>query len=598
MPSGLAHVPCADLRIDAELEEPDDSATFSVSYNLEEEQERCCPVGTLSTFIETCQQESSIPVLKQRSYTGSKLVIPSDLANISCADLGIDGVLEKLNAILGTSHELTASLESVLESYITRNDDFGTVYAHLRQYWHYDFARTEYFLRHNERWIQQNERSSLVDGRIKMIQIRCRRVWDLYANRVVPSWATKTTPLGISHAWMDERDRVDVWTPINRREWPVAIPKDANLDLIRIEMLNLGAEYAWLDVLCLRQEHGLREDLRMLEWKIDVPTIGWVYRNKAVVCYFCGLGRPLRLTPGYFEDDRSWFNRAWTLQEITADAIIGGETSHDETFAEDIQVRFREQLASLRQMRRSHLVFDVLSEMKKRASTKRLDKVAGLGYILDLNYLPIYDGAQSEEDAWAALVDAMFEYSRENLLFFYPEPGDGSRCWRPSWNQIMTTSLPSHQNSFWDGYADRTEDADLSLRTDSFWGYRIHSGYVRGLSHPSRNGKSRRGKLVVKYHASSTRTFKIVADHTYPIPEGWYILLGIMESDSSFDISLKQLIFPAPIGRGRLRKFWLAGHERKDGKFEKVSVFSMPDDRERRRLWTLKIGATSEMFLC
>ncbi len=32
------------------------------------------------------------------------------------------------------------------------------------------------------------------------------------------------------------------------------MPKDANLDLIRIEMLNLGAEYAWLDVLCLRQE--------------------------------------------------------------------------------------------------------------------------------------------------------------------------------------------------------------------------------------------------------------------------------------------------------------------------------------------------------
>ncbi len=40
---------------------------------------------------------------------------------------------------------------------------------------------------------------------------------------------------------MDEKDLVDVWTPINRHEWPVPIPKDANLDLIQIEMLNHGA---------------------------------------------------------------------------------------------------------------------------------------------------------------------------------------------------------------------------------------------------------------------------------------------------------------------------------------------------------------------
>ncbi|PBK59110.1 hypothetical protein ARMSODRAFT_808276 [Armillaria solidipes] len=296
------------------------------------------------------------------------------------------------------------------------------------QYWSYDFARIDYLLRHSEKWIQQKERSTLVDGRIKNIQIRCWRVWDLYANRVVPSWATKKTPLGISHTWMDKRDRVDVWTPINRREWPVPIPKDANLDLIRIEMLNLGAEYAWLDVLCLRQEGGIREDLRVPEWKIDVPTIGWVYRNKAVVCYFCGLGRPLRLEPGYFGSDRCWFKRAWTLQEISEEMVISGETRSDGTLAEDIQSRFRIQLASLQQMRGSHLVFDVLSEMKTRKSTKRLDLVAGLGYILDLNY----DDSRSEEDAWAALVYAMLEYSRENLLFFYPEPGDGSKCWRPS----------------------------------------------------------------------------------------------------------------------------------------------------------------------
>ncbi len=54
---------------------------------------------------------------------------------------------------------------------------------------------------------------------------------------------------------------MDVWTPINGHQWPVSIPKDADLNLIRIEMLNMGLEYVWLDVLCLRQKGGLREDL-------------------------------------------------------------------------------------------------------------------------------------------------------------------------------------------------------------------------------------------------------------------------------------------------------------------------------------------------
>ncbi|SJL16898.1 uncharacterized protein ARMOST_20428 [Armillaria ostoyae] len=576
--SGLADVPCPDLGIDI-----DEGWIFDKPGKLS-------PSGhTLSAFIETGQPESSIPVQKQRFYTGSKLVIPSDLANISCADLGTNEVLGKLNAILGTSHELTVSLNSVLEFYISRNDDFGMIYAHLRQYWNYDFARFEYFLRHNERWIQQKERSSLVDGRIKTIQIRCRRVWDLYANRVVPSWATKKTPLGISHAWMDGRDRVDVWTPINRREWPVPIPKDANLDLIRVEMLNLGAEYAWLDVLCLRQEHGLREDLRVPEWKIDVPTIGWVYRNKAVVCYFCGLGRPLRLTPGYFEDDRSWFNRAWTLQEISEKMIIGGETGSDGTLAKDIQVRFYNQLASLRQMRHSHLVFDALSEMKKRASTKPLDKVTGLGYILDLNYLPIYDGAQSEEDAWAALVDAMFKYSQKDLLFFYPEPGDGSKCWRPSWNQIMTKSLPSLQNSLWDGYDDRAEVAlNSGLCTNTYSGYGINSGYVRGLSHLTYDGMPRQGELVIKAYTGSIYTFKIIADHTYPIPEDSYtVLIQVNENWKDVD-HFRQ-------------SFCVVGRQRHDGKFEKTSVFKMDKGisfEPLSSIWRLGISKKCEMVLC
>ncbi len=132
-----------------------------------------------------------------------------------------------------------------------------------------------------------------------------RCAWDLYSNRVVPLWITGeeyTYPM--SHAWVDESDRDDVWTPINGCQWPVPIPNDTNLDLIRIEMLNKGLEYVWLDVLCLRQKGGLREDLSVKEWKLDVPTIGSLNCYHKVHCYLSGLGCPLSLTEDYFHSDR------------------------------------------------------------------------------------------------------------------------------------------------------------------------------------------------------------------------------------------------------------------------------------------------------
>ncbi len=55
-----------------------------------------------------------------------------------------------------------------------------------------------------------------------------RRVWDLHANRVVPYWvvpcwsAPGARPWAISHAWVHEKDRVNVMTPINGYEWPRA----------------------------------------------------------------------------------------------------------------------------------------------------------------------------------------------------------------------------------------------------------------------------------------------------------------------------------------------------------------------------------------
>ncbi len=175
----------------------------------------------------------------------------------------------------------------------------------------------------------EQRRKALVGNRIINPYLKPRRTWDLYSNRVVPesygilhSLRWRTAP--ISHAWVASTDRVDVWTPINGKEWPVPIPKDADLNLIRIEILNLGLQYSWLDVLCLRQKGGPREDLRVEEWKLDVPTIGWVYDTFRVVIYLSGLGRPLSLKDGDLDSNQCWFRRAWTLQEVGRGGSLPG----------------------------------------------------------------------------------------------------------------------------------------------------------------------------------------------------------------------------------------------------------------------------------
>ncbi|KAK0447550.1 hypothetical protein EV421DRAFT_147770 [Armillaria borealis] len=325
------------------------------SGHSDDEEYASAPKITLSSLTEANREESTIPVLKQWSYTGARKVIPSALADTFCADLGVDGVLEKLNTTLGTSYALD-SVISILDSYIARNDDFGTAYAYLRRYWS-DIPTIEHELRTLEEKDREMRRNAIVDGRITNRDVPPRRVWDLYANRVVPYWVARKYLWGISHAWVDDENRVDVMTPINGYEWPVPIPKDANLDLIRIEMLNAQsrytlhtAEYAWLDVLCLRQEGGKDEALRVEEWKLDVPTIGSMYALAPnVVCYFNGLGQPLDLTLSDFESDRCWFRRAWTLQEVTYHPIIGGEMVQD-VMEKEVRRKFDEQLTSLQEI--------------------------------------------------------------------------------------------------------------------------------------------------------------------------------------------------------------------------------------------------------
>ncbi len=398
---------------------------------------KCLAEVTLSAFTETGQPEPSIPVPKQKSYTGRKPLISSSVADTPCSKFDVAGLLEKLNIILGTSYTLEMrSLCSLLEAYIIKDYDFGTAFSYLRPFWYKDLTDIEDTLRTHEAWDRQMRKDVLVNDKIISHELPPRRVWDLFSNRVVPWWVAHEYPRAISHAWMKEEDRVDTRTPINGYEWPVPMPRDANLDLIRIEMLNSGTQYAWLDVLCLRQVGGRREDLRVEEWKVDVPTIGGVYMScRLVVCYLSGLGRPFSLKENDLESDKCWFRRAWTLQETRHVMTIGGDTGDDRFIEKEMRTTVENRLASLeRGIRGLDMpVFTALSEMQKRVSTNPVDRVAGLSYLLRTREIPAYYAAQSEEKSWMELVDKMARSPREDMFFLYPQPGSGDKFWHPSW---------------------------------------------------------------------------------------------------------------------------------------------------------------------
>ncbi|PBK81149.1 hypothetical protein ARMGADRAFT_814262 [Armillaria gallica] len=562
------------------------------------------PEVTLSAVTETGQAETSIKVPKQQSYTGRSPVITSSLADTPCAELGIQAVLDRLNATLGTTHTLdTPSLSSLLKDYIEKNYDFGTAYARLRPVWntHSRDRNMQDELHEHEKKDTEWRRNALVGNQIVNTYLRPRRVWDLYSNRVVPGWITHSSSLGsfrsstspISHAWVAETDRVDVWTPINRKEWPVPIPKDTDLNLIRIEMLNLGIEYAWLDVLCLRQKGGPREDLRVEEWKLDVPTIGRVYDHPSrVMIYLSGLGRPLSLKDGDLDSDQCWFRRAWTLQEVGDERrIFAGDTpdgpmhakSKDGKYETELLIRFHKKLELMPQWTHSWKPFAALAEMQKRVSGNEVDKVAGLAFTLGTaQIIPAYYESETLEDAWTALADTIKNFMCLQFLFAYPREGLGHKKWRPSWDQVMNLPLPVGIDQDL-GILDR----DTQTGEDSYFGCCIEKGLVRGLDVGLAEGHDRHGELIVEGTCGVKHTFKIRVTHQFPIPDDMYTLLcsdidqlsSNSDSDSEREAKQKQPLY------------WAVGRRVSGNRFQKVSVFVMDDLEEVQRLVNLHLLA-------
>ncbi|PBK62713.1 hypothetical protein ARMSODRAFT_963997 [Armillaria solidipes] len=416
---------------------------------------RTYPQVTIFALTEIGKEESSIEVPKQRSYTGRKPVISSSLADTPCASLGVAGLLDQLNTTLGTSYTLkNPSLSSNLETCISSNYDFGVTYGRLRT------IQNE--LRTREEKDQKMRREALVGNRIVNPHMPPRRVWDLYSNRVVPYWiVSDKKPWAISYAWTDPEHRVQVDTPINAHEWPVPIHKNGNLDLVRIEMLNLGAEYVWLDVLCLRR-HGKQENerLREEEWKTDVPTSGYLYHEtEMVVYYFCGLGGPFSLTMDDLDSPRKW-----VIGGITGDGTVTSAQTVTERDHQAVLARIHEQLETLVDtVHRVDNVFDLLVHLRKRKSEHVVDHVAALIFPLRFKAIPTYDETQSVK-------------TFGDMFFLYPRPGS-EQAWRPSWNQVITEKrLPTGKVSL---YADVGRDDETN--SDWYDGMCIEEGRVQGL---------------------------------------------------------------------------------------------------------------------
>lgn len=237
-------------------------------------------------------------------------------------------------------------------------------------------------------------------------------------------------------------------------------------------------EYAWLDVLCLRQE-GKKDDepTREEEWKLDVPTIGAVYRQaRSVVYYYSGLGLPFQISDLTYH--RHWFNRAWTLQETKDDNksfVAGisaaspqmpwsGDTS-DAPVDESVRA-FCERMDTIQQTRTSTAnIFEHIGQMILRSASYERDKIAGLLYVSSTAGgqfgLPTYMVKEEDpEDAWWRLVQALSPIARTFLLLFFPEPGDGTRnrpVWCPSWHQVNTCTLPTRDNGWF--YVEHWRDA-------------------------------------------------------------------------------------------------------------------------------------------
>ena len=404
--------------------------------------------------------------------------ITSEQSNVRCHKLSEDTLSRSLTALVGLNEDAIKAkgqwIQNDIRYFVARKFDFGLAYSAARlalkdfntppvdskaisiqrAKWHRHAQRLDE-ARLNA--IEKDHYSSTLKLIVSPYSIMPRRIWDLKSNRVVDfrmlhaaQSAIKIPPeyWAVSHSWTNNMLRN--LTLINQCQWPVPLPNDISLDDLRSELIALGAEHIWIDVVCLRQKGGSdpHVQLRQDEWALDVPTIGNIYRAAStIVRYFNGLG--VRFSNEGWDDPRHWLQRAWTLQEIaTENSTLNGGLPQDlgRVFLDSrevvsgiklrIAIRPVIQLAEQVSSQGGCELYQLAREMSRRHASNPIDKISGLFYLLHTIKLPCYDERMTDEDFWRQCFHLLPVERKSELLFDFPYRGS-SEQWFPTWKQVL-----------------------------------------------------------------------------------------------------------------------------------------------------------------
>jgi len=431
--------------------------------------------------------------------TGGNLT--SEQACWPCKTLDTVPLITALVALMGINAEAVERnkvwINNDVQYFINRSYDLGLAYAACRVAWRYFNEHAFNVAADRGRWhkkanaIDATRAESIYEDsetRLELIkspyEVMPRRIWDLKSNRVVEfrmllsaflarrDACSNSNPndhkdgstwspafWAITHSWVSVMKPLE--TAINQYQWPVPFPEQVHQDGgvgLRQELLELGGEYVWLDVLCLRQQSGNSRggnhspQMRVDEWKIDVPTIGNIYRTATgLVRYFNGLG--VRFSNHGWDDERHWLRRAWTLQEIRSEntTLNGGRFDSSTTIrslmsasgtleGKPVNLRYAlrpvVRLAAEVDSPTGCSMYDLSREMDKRYATQATDKVAGLLYLLRTTQLPTYDETISAENAWRHCIPLLPFERKVEILFDFPYRASEEQ-WFPTWSQLL-----------------------------------------------------------------------------------------------------------------------------------------------------------------
>ncbi|KLO16723.1 hypothetical protein SCHPADRAFT_937589 [Schizopora paradoxa] len=429
-------------------------------------------------------------------------------------------------------------LRDLLISFINRDLDFGAIYARLRSNW----PKADATLKDDDgKSAREEEISSRVLGIEHLVDsdaqirwssvehrsivspesIQPRRLWDLCANRVIPYHYSAHEFCAISHSWTADMRTLD--TPINGFEWPVPVPNGVNLESVRKELVDLGEEYVWIDILCLRQRalDSSKEEMRKLEWEVDLPTIGFIFDRHAerVIRYMNGLGRTFRNSG--WDDPRHWLNRSWTLQEAKIGSIISGVP--DPRTVPDLQARLR----IIDNIEVLHATGEILQRfaktidiVRRRHATNPVDKVFGVAMIFCRERLPLYDAELNLEEAWSICIEHLPSTLLGTFLFTAHIPGDEGVRWRPSWSQFMKVQDASGLFSIHTYTFDRFDA--LSVRPD---GMAVYKGPIIEAHFSPSHAECAEHCMTVQGKKDLVTVPTKLHPH-YDLPEGDYTFVG------------------------------------------------------------------------